>query len=246
MDNPRQYEVAIMSAIVKSVAKGAKSVFPLKELLMESDGEPLESDWHVYEIGLLAMLVRQHLSGRDDFFAGGNMFLYYSEEQVRNKDFLGPDFFFVWGVSPMPLRKYWAVWEEGGRYPDVIIELLSPTTAETDRTTKKDIYEKEFRTCEYFCYDADEDKLQGWRLNPSDKYRTIKKNSKGWLWCEQLNLWLGTWKGTYSNRNTTWLRFYTAEGMLVPTSDEVAEQQRRRAEAAEAELARLKSQREQD
>ena len=26
--------------------------YPLDEMLIESDGEPLESDWHVIEIGL--------------------------------------------------------------------------------------------------------------------------------------------------------------------------------------------------
>jgi hypothetical protein len=50
-------------------------------------------------------------------------------------------------------------------------------------------------------------------------------------------LWLGTWRGQYQGFEALWLRFYDADGRLVPTRAEAAEQ---RIMAAEAELARLK------
>jgi Uma2 family endonuclease len=201
----------------------------------------MDSDWHAIEIQLLRETVHFHYRGRTDFFAGGNMFIYFNYEQARNKDFRGPDFFFVWGASPMPLRPYWAVWKEGGKYPNMIIELLSPTTADEDLTVKKDIYEQTFRTPEYYCYDPDTKKLDGWHLDDG-VYQSLAPNDKGWLWCEQLKLWLGTWDGVYMNRNTTWLRYFTPDGALVPTLEEDATANRRRAEAAEAELIRLKQQ----
>ncbi|ASC69511.1 Hypothetical Protein XM38_004380 [Halomicronema hongdechloris C2206] len=37
-------------------------------------------------------------------------------------------------------RRSWVVWEEGGQYPDLIIELLSPATAQVDHTLKKTLY----------------------------------------------------------------------------------------------------------
>ena len=116
-----------MSTVAEMVVKVEVPDFPPDELLISEDGVPLESDWHAIEIGLLRELVHQHLPDRQDFFAGGNMFIYFNEEQARNKDFRGPDFFFVWGVSPMPLRPHWTIWKEGGRYPNLIIELLSPS-----------------------------------------------------------------------------------------------------------------------
>src|SRR5947209_5684265 len=127
--------------------------------LIESDGVPLESPWHVGAISLLIELLTWYWRARDDFYVGGNMFLYFSEEQARNRDYRGPDFFFVDGINRFPSRPYWAVWQEGGRYPNVIIEFLSPTTAEEDRTTKKRLYERTFRTPEYFCYDPDTQRL---------------------------------------------------------------------------------------
>ena len=222
-------------------------VFPPEELLISEDGVPLESDWHAIEIDLLRELVHQHFASRTDFFAGGNMFIYFNEEQARNKDYRGPDFFLVWGASPMPLRPYWAIWKEGGKYPDLIIELLSPSTAVVDRTVKKNLYEQTFRTPDYFCYDPISENLEGWHLNSDGEYEPLVANKDGWLWSKELQLWLGLWSGLHLGRLTTWLRFFTSVGKLVPTGKEVADAAKERADAAEdranaaeAELARLK------
>jgi Uma2 family endonuclease len=205
--------------------------------LAETDGVPLESHWHVLQISLLIELVEFKFRNRTDYYIGGNTFIYFSEEQARNKDYRGPDFFYVDGVSRLPLRPYWVVWQEGGRYPDVIIELLSPTTAKEDRTTKKALYERTFKTYEYFCYDPETALLEGWRLGKRGRYRVIRPNERGWIWVEELEVWLGTWEGVYRGYETVWLRFYDVEGRLVPTPAESAEA---RAQAAEAESARLK------
>lgn len=253
-----------MPTIAEMIVKVEVPDFPPDELLISEDGVPLESDWHAVQIELLRELAYRQFTGTRDFFAGGNMFLYFNEQQLRDRDYRGPDFFFVWDATPTPLRPYWAIWKEGGRYPNVIIELLSPSTAVMDRTTKKDLYEQTFRTPEYFCYDPTDRLLEGWRLDSlTAKYQAITANNKGWLWSEQLGLWLGTWDGLYMGRDTTWVRFYKRDGTPVPTKDEAlavaqklaadqqrraddqqhqADNQRRRADAAEAELARLKAQ----
>jgi len=63
----------------------------------------------------------------------GNMFIYYSSAQAR--DFEGPDFV-VLNIDGSYPRQGWVV-EENGRYPDVIVELMSPTTAEIDTGKKR-------------------------------------------------------------------------------------------------------------
>jgi Uma2 family endonuclease len=50
--------------------------------LPKEDGVPLESGWHRSQINLLIDSVLHHWHGRDDFFAGGNMFIYYSLRQL--------------------------------------------------------------------------------------------------------------------------------------------------------------------
>jgi Uma2 family endonuclease len=198
----------------------------------------LESFWHQVQIILLADVVNVRYDDRQDFFAGGNMFIYFNVEQARNRDFRGPDFFFVSGVNRLPVRKWWAVWDEGGRYPDLIIELLSETTAKMDRTTKKELYERTFRTPEYYCFDPETKRLEGWRLNAKLRYQPLKPNDKGWLWSEELDCWLGTGDGTYAGVPGTWLRFFDKQGRLLPTK---AELETARWQSAEAEVARLKA-----
>ncbi len=143
-------------------------------------------------------------------------------------------------------RQGWVVWEENGRYPDVIVELMSPSTARIDKGIKKDIYEGVFRTPDYYIFDPfDPDSLQGWHLN--GQYQELTQNERGWLWCQSLRLWLGTWEGEIQRETAVWLRFYDRDGKLVPLPEEAAEREaeaaqieaiaaERRAEAAEREL----------
>jgi Uma2 family endonuclease len=209
----------------------------VKAELRETDGEPLETPWHRAEINLLIDQLAYHLRGRSDYYAGGNMFIYYSLQQARKWEYRGPDFFFVKGVDGTRKRKYWWVFEEEGKFPDVVIELLSESTAVTDRTIKKELYEKTFRTPEYFCYDPETRQLEGWRLL-SKGYQPILANERGWLWSEQLGFCLGIWNGSYLNQQDTWLRFFDSNYNLVPTE---AESERQRAEGLQAELARTKA-----
>jgi hypothetical protein len=53
-------------------------------------------------------------------------------------------------------------------------------------------------------------------------------------------LWLGTWRGQYQGFDAVWLRFYDAEGRLVPAQAEVAAAAEQRAKTAEEEVTRLK------
>lgn len=74
------------------------------------------------QMNLLIDVIRQAMAarGREDFFTGGNMFVYYSVEQARDvaagrRCFRGPDVFFVDHVAPRKEeRKAWVSWEEGG------------------------------------------------------------------------------------------------------------------------------------
>ncbi|GIV10048.1 MAG: hypothetical protein KatS3mg019_2139 [Fimbriimonadales bacterium] len=219
----------------------------LKNLeLPEGEGEPLESDWHVVQIWLLQEVVGQLFEGQTDFFCGGNMFIYYSLEQVEsamkgNPLYKGPDFFFVKGVDGTKPRKSWVVWQEGGKYPNLIVELLSPTTARKDREDNKRLYAQVFRTPEYFWYDAFTGEFAGFCLR-EDEYVPITPNEQGWLWSHQLGAYLGVWRGSYHRRVYDWLRLYTAEGKLAPTKEELYQQALQHAEAerqrAEAERQR--------
>lgn len=220
--------------------------FPLPPTdLPFDDEEILESNRHRIGMNTLIHSVEEFFADRNDFFTGGNMFIYYSSTQAKNQDFKGPDFFVVLNIDGSYAREAWFVWEEGGRYPDVIVELMSSSTKEKDLGTKKDIYERVFRTPDYFVFDPfDPNSLQGWHLNGSQRYQPLEFNDRGWLWCQTLGLWLGTWEGTIDRHQSIWLRFYNPEGELVLLPAEAAQQQanqaQQRVEEMEAMLAKYR------
>jgi Uma2 family endonuclease len=195
-------------------------------------------------MNVLIQSAEQALADRTDFFTGGNMFVYYSDTQAMNRDYRGPDFFVALGVDGKRERKGWVTWQEDGHYPDVIVELLSPSTANLDKGVKKDLYERVFRTADYFVFDPfDPNSLEGWHLTLGHGYQALQPNDRGWLWCDTLKLWLGTWEGIVSREPATgmchWLRFYTPEGNLVPLPEEMAQQAQQRAERLAARLREL-------
>ena len=120
-----------------------------------SDGVPMETDWHVMAMWTLRESIEHHWRDRDDFYAAGNQFFYFDPAQARNANFRGPDFYVVKDIPREPLRRSWVVWEEGGRVPNVIVELLSPSTADVDRGEKRRIYLQQLDVKEYYCYDPD-------------------------------------------------------------------------------------------
>ncbi len=218
-----------VESIGQGIDREAKLFFeehkPPTDLIFD-DGAEMESNRHRIAMTVLIRSIEQGLANRNDFFVGGNMFIYYSVKQVRNQDFRGPDFFAVLGVDGTPSRQGWVVWDENGRYPDIILELLSPSTASQDMGKKKDIYEQVFRTPNYFVFDPfDPNSLQGWRLDASLRYQSLVPNERGWLWCETLGFWLGTWEGIVDRETAVWVRFYDESGNLVPLPEEAAQQQ---------------------
>jgi Uma2 family endonuclease len=231
---------------------------PLPFELVYSDGEPLETEWHARQLPFLWHLIHQAMveQGRRNFYVGGDMFVYYSVQQAWDvhqgkKYFRGPDVFWVDGAEPDRERKCWVAWEEEGRLPDVIVEMLSESTAEIDRKDKKELYSKVWGTREYFLYDPDTKVLEGYRL-VGRTYRPLALDRQGRLWSEQLGASIGLWHGVYDARERDWVRLFRPDGTLVPTEGEAerlqkeaerqrADAERQRADAAEAEVARLRA-----
>ncbi|MBE9116795.1 Uma2 family endonuclease [Lusitaniella coriacea LEGE 07157] len=187
-------------------------IFPPSEI--DSNEPPLESEIHLRQILLFLSCLEWLWKDRTDYYATGNLTIYYSPHQKKSEYFRGPDFFVVLNTQKK-YRRSWVVWEEEGKYPNVIIEVLSKGTASTDKTTKKEIYQDSFRTPDYFLFDPDKLELVGFHL-VDGKYEEIEANPQGRLWSQQLGLYLGI-EGNF-------VRFFTPEGELVPTPEEDARQ----------------------
>ena len=234
--------------------------------LREDDGVPMASDLHRRQMNLLvdgvgALMVAR---GRSNYYVSGDIFIYYTSEQARHvathepseeRAFMGPDFVFVDGVTPGP-RRSWQVWNEENRYPDIIAELLSPSTARIDQTVKKWRYCHIFRTPEYYLYEPDSDVFTAYHLVDGE-YCRARRGANGRVYSEKLDVWFGLWQGTSHSYTASWLRIYESEHATdpFPTSEEQAQAERQRADderqradderqranRAEAEVARLRA-----
>ncbi|MBD2775535.1 Uma2 family endonuclease [Iningainema tapete] len=202
-------------------------IFPDSDLY--SNEPPLETELHLKQMILLIQCLEWLWQNRDDFYAAGNMTIYYSPYQLKSEDFRGPDFFVVLGTQ-RKIRNSWVVWHEGGKYPNVIVEILSDSTAKTDKELKKEIYQDTFRTPNYFWFDPKTLEFAGFILL-GGSYQPIEPNEQGWLWSQQLDLYLGI--------HTSKLRFFTPDGQLVPTLQEVAQTETQRAELEKQRADRL-------
>ncbi|NEP15891.1 MAG: Uma2 family endonuclease [Leptolyngbya sp. SIO4C1] len=197
-----------------------------------SDEPPLETDLHLRQMLLLLSSLEWLWQDRQDFFASGNLTIYFSPKQIKSQDFRGPDFFVVLNTERRT-RKSWVVWEEEGKYPNLIVEILSDSTAKADRETKKQIYQDTFRTPEYFWFDPDSLEFAGFVLM-AGQYEPISPSEVGYLWSRQLNLYLGVYE--------TKLRFFTAEGDLVPLPEEAAKAAQQQAAQAQQQAAQAQQQ----
>ncbi|MEL6350476.1 MAG: Uma2 family endonuclease [Cyanobacteria bacterium J06627_28] len=185
-------------------------IFPPGDLY--SDEPQLETYLHLQQMMLLLNCLDWLWKDRTDYFSAGNLTVYYSPLQLKSEDFRGPDFFVVLDTEKRPCKS-WVVWEESGKYPNIIIELLSTSTAKTDRGLKKQIYQDTFRTPDYFWFDPDSLEFEGFHL-VDGLYEAILPNPQGYLWSQQLGLYLGVYEQA--------LRFFTAEGELVLSPEESA------------------------
>ena len=186
--------------------------------LLESDEPEMESSLHYLQLALLVSCLDWLWRDQKDYFIGANLTIYFSRQQLKNRDFRGPDFFLVKNTQNHP-RRSWVVWEEDGKYPDLIIELLSTSTAAIDKAFKKTLYEERFRTQEYFWFSPDTLELAGFKLIDG-KYKPIKFNNSNLLWSNVLGLYLGLEEDK--------LRYFDAQERLVLTPEEVALQEQNR------------------
>jgi Uma2 family endonuclease len=205
-----------------------------------SDEPELESDLHRDQIDLLLRLMKWYWRDRNDVYCSGNTTVYYDESQRTNRNFRGPDIYVVLDADPRR-RNSWMIWREGGKYPNVVIELLSNSTAKVDRTTKKELYERVWRLPNYFWFHPYTQEFQGFQL-VNQQYQPLAPNAQGHLWSEELKLFLGV--------HDDCLRLFTPSGELILTEAEQerqrAEQERQRAEQERQQAEQERQQAEQE
>ena len=93
----------------------------------------------------------------------------------------------------------------GHAVPDIIIELLSDTTRESDKGETKTLYERVFHTTEYYLYDPLSQEFVGYHLH-SGRYQPVERDEQGRVYSPSTNLYLVV--------RDEWLRWMTREGVI--------------------------------
>jgi Uma2 family endonuclease len=190
----------------------------------------METERHRRQMNVLIESLELAWSDRNDFYASGDMFFYFSPEQVKNNDFRGPDFFVVLDTVRRE-RKSWVVWQEGNRVPEVVIELISESTAVIDRGEKKTIYARKLRVPIYVIFDPHSGDLEAYILDGKTRlYRPLPINNLGRVDVEPLGLFLGIHPTQDGTVDAPLLRWFDRTGKVLPLKSEYARSEHQRAE----------------
>jgi Uma2 family endonuclease len=220
------------------------------DLPSENPEDPgLPDELHLIQPQLLRETCKLPTYPNNEVFIGADINLYYDSRHTLW--YKRPDWFIALGVPKArqqeDLRWSYVVWQEGAN-PFLVVELLSPGTADEDLGTavrvinqppnKWEVYERILRVPYYITYDRYENNLRVFQLVGARYQEVALENSR--FWVEEIELGLGIWDGTYQETEGRWLRWYRADGAddsrWVPTGDELAEQANQRAEQAAQEV----------
>lgn len=172
-----------------AVAAAGRPVIPQPPIgpidLPCSDGLPMaDSDAQartmLYSWGALEV----HFGDPKHVYIAIDTFVYYWDERSGSIEKVAPDLTVVFGVDGR-LRRSYRVWEEGGRVPDFVMEVVSPDSGRNDLVKKRSTYEQ-LGVTEYVLYDPCGDtvgrlmehRLQGEALR-GGRYRTMERRDDG-------------------------------------------------------------------
>jgi Uma2 family endonuclease len=184
----------------------------------ECDGQPmaentLQFQWIVTVKEGLTVLFRD----RVDVFVAGDLLWYPVEGD--NKTRVAPDALVAFG-RPQGHRGSYLQWKEGGIPPQVVFEILSPGNRQGEMIKKFQFYEH-YGVLEYYIYDPDTNKLEGWhRPDRQQPFAPIAAMAG----------WTSPLLGITFDWSETGFRLIRPDGRPFETFEEVV----RRAEAAEA------------
>jgi Putative restriction endonuclease len=157
---------------------------------------------------------------------------------------VSPDWFYVPNVSPtlngMSRRSY-VMWQEFVA-PLIVLEFVSATGAEERDTTpyqgKFWVYEQVLRVPFYGIYEVEKASIEMYSLEEGI-YTPMSANDRGHYPIPRMAVEIGIWPGVYKNMDLPWLRWWDSQGNLLPTGEERAEREKRRADRLAARLREL-------
>jgi Uma2 family endonuclease len=207
--------------------------------LPDSDGAVVDNFLQLHLANLLNDTLRpvlRELHPGDQFILGADSGIYWRIIDPPLKGCKAPDWFYIPGVSPYVgtrVRRSYVLWQEIIP-PTLILEFVSNDSGdELDQTPwegKFWVYERGIRAAYYGIYYPEESRLDLHVLQ-GNRYVRMEPNAAGRFPFPSIaGVELGLWHGTYNGIELDWPRWWNAHGVMLPTSEELAEQERQRAE----------------
>jgi Uma2 family endonuclease len=157
---------------------------------------------------------------------------------------VSPDWFYVPNVPPTLngiSRRSYVMWQEFVA-PLIVLEFVSATGAEERDTTpyqgKFWVYEQVLRIPFYGIYEVEKASVEMYYLEEGI-YTPMSANDRGHYPIPRMAVEIGIWPGVYKNMDLPWLRWWDSQGNLLPTGEERAEREKRRADRLAARLREL-------
>ncbi len=215
------------------------------DLYPDTDGKPMAaSDLHLEILIWLIQALRAYYAAMPDTYVSGDILTYYTERNPR--DVVAPDVLVSFGIGQKRRHTY-KVWEEG-KVPDFVMEFSSKTTYRNDLTDKKALYAA-LGIPNYLLYDAEalylSPPLMGFRL-VEGVYVPIQPGDDGRIHSDVLSLDFVIQQNrlrVYDPIGGEWLQTPAEAHAARAEREAIAHQQQRtRAETAEAEVECLREQ----
>jgi Uma2 family endonuclease len=191
-------------------------------------------------LSIRPMLDQLHTDGQ--YAIGQDSGIYWRLTDPPQRGAVAPDWFYVPNVAPLidgKVRRSYVMWQELIA-PLIVIEFVSEDGREerdaTPMSGKFWVYEQVIRPPFYGIYEVSRANIDLYHL-VEGRYALVQPNERGHVPITPLGVELGIWPGVYQNQDLPWLRWWDANGVLLLTGEERAEQEAARAEqeAARAE-----------
>ena len=138
----------------------------------DTDGLPMaDNDFQAVTMHYAGPALARHFEGRG--YVATDTILYYVKG--NRKVYVAPDVMVVLGVDGS-LRNSFTVWEEGGRIPDFVLEVVSNSTQQNDARDKRKVYSK-LGVREYFRYSPNSNRMDG-----MDGHRLVGETLRDGQW----------------------------------------------------------------
>ncbi len=211
-----------------SIGSATPTRLPTHLELPDTDGKPVDNIYQPLQGQLLSATVKSFLSVRHpqrDYVLGRDLGIYWKLTTDPLDGCKCPDWCYIPGVPGLldgDWRRSYVMWNERVS-PLLVIEFVSGDGSEERDDTPVSgrywVYRRGISAGYYAIHDPKRKTLEVFHREGVE-FVPMKPNSRGHFVVPEMDLALGMWDGTYEHTPATWIRFFTLDGVMLPSDEE--------------------------